>query len=568
MVYGYNWAKEIRPMKQLIKLLCVFVLLLGSACAQNPAGQESAKPERTDDIYIFYTSDVHCGINENLGFAKLKALINDTKTEHENVALVDLGDYLQGGTYGTVSQGEIVIELMNTMDYDAVIFGNHELDYGMERLGELMKKANFDFTVCNIQYTGTEGNIFADVPPYIIKEYDGAKVAFIGVSTPETLTSSTPKYFKEGDEFVYDFCYSADGKKLAEQVQKTVDEARKEGADYVIALTHLGSVLENSPNDSISLIHNTRGIDAVLDGHSHSVIIGDRYPNADGEDVILSSVGTKMANAGELIIGKDGTIETLLVSEYDHEDETVKAAIEQADKELEEILSYKIGTIDFDLTIADENGIRIVRTRETNAGDFAADAIRHLMETDVAFANGGGVRHAVSAGDVTYGNLLDVFPFSNSLGSCKATGQQIMDALEFCSKDTQAITALDEKAVGEFGGFLQVSGLKYTIDTSVDTSVTVDENGMFTGISGDRRVSDVMVLENGEYVPIDPQKEYTVAGSSYFLFESGDGNTVFKDCERVVEYGPVDVEALIKYFNDLDTIPESYRTPEGRITVK
>jgi 5'-nucleotidase len=96
----------------------------------------------------------------------------------------------------------------------------------------------------------------------------------------------------------------------------------------------------------------------------------------------------------------------------------------------------------------------------------------------------------------------------------------------------------------------------------------VDENGMFTGISGDRRVSDVMVLENGEYVPIDPQKEYTVAGSSYFLFESGDGNTVFKDCERVVEYGPVDVEALIKYFNDLGTIPESYRTPEGRITVK
>ena len=124
------------------------------------------------------------------------------------------------------------------------------------------------------------------------------------------------------------------------------------------------------------MIHNTRGIDAVLDGHSHSVIIGDRYPNADGEDVILSSVGTKMANAGELIIGKDGTIETLLVSEYDHEDETVRAAIDQADKELEEILSYKVGTIDFDLTIADENGIRIVRTRETNAGDFAADAIR------------------------------------------------------------------------------------------------------------------------------------------------------------------------------------------------
>lgn len=555
-------------MKKLIRLFLVLCLSFLSACAAEQSGGQEPEAKRTDDIYIFYTSDVHCGINDNLGFAKLKALVNDTKAEHENVALVDLGDYLQGGTYGSISQGGIVIELMNKMDYDAVIFGNHEFDYGRERLAELMKEANFDFTVCNILYSGTEGNIFADVPPYIIKEYDGAKVAFIGVTTPETIQSSTPKYFKEGDTYVYDFCYSDDGKRLAEQVQKTVDEARKEGADYVIALTHIGSVQENYPNDSISLIHNTRGIDAVLDGHSHSVIIGDRYPNADGEDVILSSVGTKMANVGELIIGMDGTIETLLVSEYDHEDETVRAAIDQADAELEEILSYKAGTLDFDLSIADENGIRIVRTRETNAGDFTADAIRHLMETDIAMVNGGGIRHAVSAGDVTYGNLLDVFPFSNSLGACKATGQQIMDALEYCSKETMAITSFDEAAVGEFGGFLQVSGLKYTIDTSVDTTVSVDDNGMFTGITGDRRVKDVMVLENGEYVPIDPEKEYTVSGSSYFLFESGDGNTVFKDCERVVEYGPVDIEALLMYFNDLQTIPDSYRTPEGRITVK
>lgn len=555
-------------MKKVIRLFMVLSMVMISACTTDPSASKDEKAQRTDDIYVFYTSDVHCGINENLGFAKLKALVDDTKAEHKNVALVDLGDFLQGGTYGSISQGEIVIELMNTMNYDAVTFGNHEFDYSLERLSELMKKANFDFTVCNILYSGNKTNIFADVPPYIIKEYDGAKVAFIGVTTPETLTTSTPKYFKEGDAYVYDFCYSDDGKKLAEQVQKTVDAARKEGADYVIALTHLGSVQENSPNDSISLIHNTRGIDAVLDGHSHSVIIGDTYPNADGKDVVLSSVGTKMANAGELIITKDGTIETVLIAEYDHEDETVRKAIEKADQEMEEILSYKVGTLDYDLTITDEKGIRIVRSRETNAGDFAADAIRHLMETDVAFANGGGVRHAVSAGDVTYGNLLDVFPFSNSLGACKATGQQILDALEFCSKDTQPITAFDEQAVGEFGGFLQVSGLKYTIDTSIASTVTMDEKNMFTGITGERRVKDVMVLENDAYVPIDPDKVYTVSGSSYFLFESGDGNTVFKDCERIVEYGPVDIEALIKYFTDLGTIPEEYRTTQGRITVK
>ena len=545
--------------------MIVFLLVILSACSTN---EQSSKPERQDDIYIFYTSDVHCGVDDNLGFAKLKALINDTKKEHANIGLVDLGDYLQGGTIGSLTQGSFVIDLMNAMDYDAVTLGNHEFDYGTERLGELMKQANFGFTVCNITYSGEKENILTDVKPYIMKEYEGTKVAFVGVSTPETPQSSTPTYFMENNEFVYDFCYSADGKKLAEQVQKTVDEARNEGADYVILLAHLGSAQENQPNDSISLIHNTRGIDAVLDGHSHSVIIGDRYPNADGEDVILSSVGTKMANAGELIISKDGTLDTLLVSEYDHEDETLRAAIDKVNADLNEILSQPIGTIDFDLTIADENGIRIVRTRETNAGNFAADAIRHLMKTDVAFANGGGVRHAVSAGTVTYGNLLDVFPFSNSLGACKGTGQQILDLLEFGSKETQAITSLDDNAVGEFGGFLQVSGLKYTIDTSVESGVVLDENNMLVGIEGDRRVRDVMILEDGEYVPIDPEKEYTIASSSYILFDSGDGNTVFKDSERIVEYGPVDIEALIQYFNDLGTIPDSYKAPEGRITVK
>lgn len=552
-------------MKKVLQLVMVFLLVILSACSTN---EQSSEPERQDDIYIFYTSDVHCGVDDNLGFAKLKALINDTKKEHANVSLVDLGDYLQGGTIGSLSQGGMIIDLMNAMDYDAVTFGNHEFDYGTERLGELMKKANFEFTVCNITYSGEKENILTDVKPYIMKEYEGTKVAFVGVSTPETPQSSTPTYFMENNEFVYDFCYSADGKKLAEQVQKTVDEARNEGADYVILLAHLGSAQENQPNDSISLIHNTRGIDAVLDGHSHSVIIGDRYPNADGEDVILSSVGTKMANAGELIIGKDGTLDTLLVSEYDHEDETLRAAIDKVNADLNEILSQPIGTIDFDLTIADENGIRIVRTRETNAGNFAADAIRHLMKTDVAFANGGGVRHAVSAGTVTYGNLLDVFPFSNSLGACKGTGQQILDLLEFGSKETQAITSLDDNAVGEFGGFLQVSGLKYTIDTSVESGVVLDENNMLVRIEGERRVKDVMILENGEYVPIDPEKEYTIASSSYILFDSGDGNTVLKDSERIVEYGPVDIEALIQYFNDLRTIPDSYKAPEGRITVK
>lgn len=554
-------------MKKLIAFLLMFCVLFSTACSEGGSGQ-SGKPQRTDDIYIFYTSDVHCEVDENLGFASLKALINETKAEHEYVSLVDLGDYIQGGTLGTISLGSIIIDLMNAMEYDVATIGNHEFDYTTPRLAELMKRTEFDIVLCNVLYTGKNESIFKDTPPYIMKDYGGTKVAFVGVLTPEVTLSSTPAFFMEDGEFVYDFYYSEDGKRLAEQVQKTVDDARGEGADYVVLLSHLGSMQETAPNDSISLIHNTRGIDVVLDGHSHSVIIGDRYPNADGEDVLLTSVGTKMQNAGELIIGVDGTIDSLLISEYDHEDPEMRAAIDKADQDMEVILSEKVGELPFDLNILDENGIRLVRTRETNAGNFCTDAFRHVMGTDIAVLNGGGIRDTLSEGDVTYRNLLQIFPWMEEVSSCTATGQQIIDLLEYCTKETQGITSLDDNPVGEFGAFLQVSGLKFTIDTSIESTVTVDDNGLFTGIAGDRRVKDVMVLQNEEYVPIDPAAEYSIASTTYVLYEGGDGNTILNNCKPLIADGPIDVQILIQYFEDLGTVPESYRTTEGRITVK
>ena len=552
-------------MNRLMKLMMVLILMFTMACAQNA---EPQKKELDDDIYIFYTSDVHCGVDENLSYAKLKALINDTKEEHKYTALVDLGDYLQGGTLGSLSRGSIIIDLMNAMGYDAATLGNHEFDYGTERLGEMMKAADFDITVCNIEYTGTKENIFKDTPSYVMKDFNGVKVAFVGASTPYTLIQSTPAYFMEDNQFVYDFSFGDDGKKLAEKVQSAADEARKNGADYVIVIAHLGSIESLSPYDSISLIHNTRGIDAVLDGHSHSVIIGDRYPNADGEDVLLSSVGTKMQNAGELIIGKDGTLDSLLISEYNREDEEMRKAIDQANADLEAILSEKVGELEFDLTIAGENGLRLARSRETTAGNFVADAFRKAADTDIAVMNGGAVRSAIHAGDVTFQDLLNVMPFSNSLAACRCTGQQILDMLEYCSKEVLGITEFDGKAVGEFGGFLQVSGLKYTIDTSIEPSVVQDDNGTFAGSEGDRRVKDVYVLENGEYVPIDPEKTYTVSSTDYAIFNGGDGNCVLKDCEPVIKDGMPDISVLIQYFNDPDTDFSIYKETEGRITVK
>lgn len=547
-----------------IKLIGLFLVLmmLFSGCEK--------KVELKDDVYIIFTSDVHCGLEENLTFPGLKAYVDDLKAEHPYVTLVDTGDYLQGGTLGTVSKGEIIVDLMNQVGYDIVTYGNHDFDYGMERLSELKTKMEYETVASNVRYTGSGQNVFADVPEYIIKDYDGLKVAFIGVLTPSTIFDSTPKFFMENDEFVYDFYSKDKGQEMYDKIQSVVDEVRKQKVDYVIALCHLGSNPENAPYDSVSFIANTTGIDVVFDGHSHSLITEDKYPNKNGEDVILSSVGTKLQEVGQLIIGKDGSLTTMHISEYGRQDEKIAEAIAKANEELNSMLSEEVNEIDFDFRITDDEGIRMVRARETNLGDLVADAYRNALGTDIAVVNGGGVRANIDAGVISYGDLLTVSPFQNEVGSCYATGQDIINALEYSYRNTEAIYKLDGNAVAENGAFLQVSGLKLTIDTSAESPVLYDENEMFVGLDESKpgRVKDVYVLENGEYVPLDPAKTYSVASVTYVLFDNGDGNTAFSKCEPIIHHGGVDVELLKEYVKDLGTDIEKYRETDNRITVR
>ena len=548
-------------MRKVITLIISFLLAVPLFACAPPAVLK-------DDLYILYTSDVHCGFEENLGYAKFKAIIDDIKSQHANVAVVDLGDNIQGGTIAAATKGDYVIDVMNEIGYDAVTLGNHEFDYGMDQLKKLLDKASFPVTACNIRYTGAKENVLADIPPYIMKEYDGVKVAFIGVITPASITSSTPVNFQENGTFVYDFYSKDKGMELAEKVQSTVDQARKEGAQYVILLTHLGQPDEYQPFDSVSLIHHTNGIDAVLDGHAHVTIIGDYYPNKDGKDVILSSVGTKMQNVGELIISPDGTISTVLISEYDREDEKIKQTLAELNQALDLMIGHKIGETAFDLPMTDENGIRISRSREVAIGDLLTDIFREKLGTDVALINGGAIRNSLAAGDITYRDALDVAPFMNTLSVCRASGQQILDALEFGAKNTESIYVFEDNPVGEAGAFLQVSGLKYTIDTSIPSGVIQDDNKMMTGIEGERRAKDVYVLQNGEYVPLDPQAMYLVGSIDYVITKSGDGNTAFQGAEVTLEGGMTDIDVITEYIASIGTIPEQYAQPDGRITVK
>lgn len=530
----------------------------------------STKAQLKDDIYIVFTSDVHCAVDENFTLPSLKAYVDDLKSEHRYVTLVDLGDYLQGGTMGSVSKGDIIVDLMNEIGYDIVTYGNHEFDYGTPKLAELMAKMEYQTIASNVIYSGSQENIFADVPKYIIRDYDGVKVGFLGVLTPLTINTSTPKFFMEGDQYVYDFYSGDDGRIFYSKIQSLVDELRNQKVDYVVALTHLGSIPGCAPYDSISLIANTTGIDVVLDGHSHSVITEDKYPNRNGEDVILSSVGTRMENVGQLIIDRDGSITTMLISEYDSSDEKITEAIAKAQEKMNDLLSEEITSIDFAFRITDDEGIRMVRTRETNAADLITDAYRYMMGTDIALANGGGIRANVEAGTVTYGDLLALTPFQNEIGSCYATGQQIVNALEFSYRNTESIYKLDGQSVAENGAFLQVSGLKLTIDTSVESPVIVDSEGVFIGLEEGKpgRVKDIYVLQDGEYVPLEMDKTYSVASITYVLFDSGDGNTALNGCEPVIENGGVDIEAIVEYVRYLGSDIERYREADKRITVK
>ena len=543
--------------KKLLALTLVLMLLLagcGSAApAETPApapAEETAYLGLDNDIVILYTNDVHCGVDDNLGYAGLATVKNALEAQGKHVVLVDNGDAVQGDTIGTLSNGEYIIDIMNEIGYDVATPGNHEFDYGMDQFLALTEQANFPYVSAN--FVDNDGNTVLD--PYVIKDVAGVKIAFVGISTPKTITTSTPKYFQDDNgNYIYAFQQDETGEKLYAAVQSAVDAARAEGAQFVIALAHLGIEEDCSPWTSSEVIVNTTGIDAVLDGHSHSMIECEKVKNKDGAEVLLSSTETKLAYIGCLTIKDDGSMSTTLIG-----DNGMKDFIGGIQEEFEALVNTVVASTDVDLIIKDPaSGERIVRVSETNLGDLCADAYRAMSGADVAIVNGGGVRADIPAGDITYGQIIAVHPFGNEMCVVECTGQEILDALELgCSK-----------LPAESGGFLHVSGMTYTIDLNVESSVKLDENGMFVSVEGDRRVKDVTI--GGE--PLDPEKTYTLASHNYKLKDCGDGYSMFADNVFLQDSVMIDNQVLINYIVDVlgGTVGEEYADPygQGRITI-
>ncbi|MGL0896015.1 bifunctional metallophosphatase/5'-nucleotidase [Faecalibacterium duncaniae] len=537
-----------------------FIKAAGAATALTAVsvGAPAAFAEETNcffgdkaDVTILYTNDVHTYIDNKspkptyAAIAALKKSIEDTGRD---VLLVDAGDHIQGTAYGSMDDGATIIELMNEAGYDLATPGNHEFDYGMARAKAVLREADFPYVSCNWIDLRTGFNVLPSVKFFFV---GGRKIAFVGVTTPETFTKSTPAYFMNDaqTEYIYDILGGEDGQKLYDAVQKAIDKAEFWGADTIIGLGHLGVDPSSSPWTSEEVIAHTHGFTAFIDGHSHTVMANKQVTDASGKAVTLTQTGSYFKNIGKMTVGADGTITTELIDTYEGLDAAVAATASNWISAVDDMLGEEIAVGDTKFYINDPaTGKRRIRSGETNLGDFVADGIYTYfneieeLHCDVAIMNGGGIRTDVEAGPWSFKTCKTVSPFGNVACLMSVTGQQIQDALEFGARFAGA----EGK---ENGGFLQVAGARYTIHTGTPNTVQTNDKNVWTGSAATPRVSNVEIYDKttGTYKPLDPNATYALAGMNYTLRNLGDGFAMFDGATLIKDYVSEDYLVMSSY---------------------
>ena len=546
-----------------------FIKAAGAATALTAVsvGAPAAFAEETNcffgdkaDVTILYTNDVHTYIDNKspkptyAAIAALKKSIEDTGRD---VLLVDAGDHIQGTAYGSMDDGATIIELMNEAGYDLATPGNHEFDYGMARAKAVLREADFPYVSCNWVDLRTGLNVLPSVKFFFV---GGRKIAFVGVTTPETFTKSTPAYFMNDAQtkYIYDILGGEDGQKLYDAVQKAIDKAEFWGADTIIGLGHLGVDPSSSPWTSEEVIAHTHGFTAFIDGHSHTVMANKQVTDASGKAVTLTQTGSYFKNIGKMTVGADGTITTELIDTYEGLDAAVAATASNWISAVDDMLGEKIAVGDTKFYINDPaTGKRRIRSGETNLGDFVADGIYTYfneieeLHCDIAIMNGGGIRTDVEAGPWSFKTCKTVSPFGNVACLMSVTGQQIQDALEFGARFAGA----EGK---ENGGFLQVAGARYTIHPMIPNTVQTNDKNVWTGSAATPRVSNVEIYDKttGTYQPLDPNATYALAGMNYTLRNLGDGFAMFDGATLIKDYVSEDYLVMSSYaamFGGVDT---------------
>ena len=562
-------------MRKILALVLSLVLMLSAV-----ATVATAEATKSNDIVILYTNDVHTYIDGELSYDVIAGVKAELQKEYNYVLLVDAGDHVQGTAYGSMDKGETIIKLMNAAGYDLATLGNHEFDYGMEGCIAVREWANFPYVSANFYHE--ENNVRNEnvLDSFVIFKAGDMSVAFVGATTPETFTKSTPAYFQdEAGNYIYGIAGGDDGAKLYADVQTAIDEAKGMGVDKVIVLGHLGDDPASQPWTSKETIANVTGLDAFIDGHSHSTVKGELVADKAGNNVLLTQTGEYFDRIGIMVIDSEtGAISTdfielvelteMVKNDKGEEEEKVVgyelkselykgtelvsaegvAAIQDAwMAEVDEKLGAVIGSTALTLDNYTADGKRLVRSQETNTGDFCADALYYLfdnmgLDVDVAIMNGGGVRNKAVTGELTYKVCKNIHTFGNVACLQTITGQQLLDALEWGARGA---------GTGEeIGGFLHVAGVTYKVDGAYPQTIVADDKGVWvSGPTGGYRVHDVMVYnkETQAYEPLDLAAQYNLAGYNYTLRDLGDGFAMFDGAINVLDYVMEDYMVLANY---------------------
>ena len=553
-------------------LIRKFSLILGIIMALiflTPTTEVFADSSLSEDIVILYTNDVHTYIDGPISYDVIAAIKKDLQKEYKHVLLADAGDHIQGTAYGSMDKGESIIKLMNAAGYDVATLGNHEFDYNMKGCMDTIDRANFPYISCNFYRVINDVRGDNVLDSYVTFNCGDEKLAFIGITTPETFSKSTPAYFQnENGEFIYGISSGDDGSALRQDVQKAIDDAKSSGATKIIALGHLGVDPSSTPWTSEETISGTSGLDAFIDGHSHTVIKGKSIKDKDGNDVLLTQTGEYFNRIGMMVIdsstgkittdfieldGNDDDGYSLISELYEGTeiifDENTKTIKNNWINEIDTQLGQKIGSIKVTLDNYDSDGNRLVRSQETNSGDFAADALYYLfdnqgLDVDVAVMNGGGTRNTAITGDVSYKTCKDMHPFGNVACLQTVTGQQILDMLEWSTR----------YAPSEDGSFLHVSGLTYKINTSTKNTTVKDEYDVWVSGPIKYRVHDVKVYnkENNCWEPLNLSAKYNLAGYNYTLRDLGGGFAMLNGAVNVLDYVSEDYMVLANYIKGFE----------------
>ena len=529
--------------------------------------------EESDDIVIIHTNDVHCGVNNTIGYDGFVLYRNELKQKYKNIITVDIGDSIQGGTLGAISEGTAIIELMNKVGYDISIIGNHEIDYGIPKLLELENNLTSGYICANFCYRKNKTSIF---PPYKILEISNKKIAFIGIITPLTFSQTSLSTIKdENGEQIYDLLSGNNGQELYDTIQNYINEVKGKEVDYVILLSHIG--MRGTEEYTTELLASKiEGIDAILDGHTH-LIYNTTIKDKNGKDISVSQVGSKLEAIGVLILKGDGTISTEIIEEVPKPNfEIGEKKIIRSDKEIwvdsemnefindifeeyKEILNQKIGYSDFDLIIKPDDSsddLFYCGYKECTLGNLVSDSVKDAVKADISILNAGALSNNLKKGNITKGNIIDILPWFNSIVIKELPGQVILDALEF------GVSKLPKSSTG----FPQVSGISFDVNININSPVEIDSNGMFTGFINNRkrRVSNVKI--NGE--DINTNKIYSTSLIN-FMALGGDGYTMFIDYDIIYEALVTDTDYLAYYISKVfkGVIPENYKTEEGRINI-